>query len=613
MPKLDWPRSEPIYEVATERDVMVPMRDGVCLASDIHRPARGGLPVERAFPVLLERTPYNKGDPRRVQQATYFVPRGYVVVFQDCRGRFGSEGHFTKYTADGQDGYDTLAWLARQPWCNAKVGTFGISYGAHTQSALACTTPPALGCMLLDSGGFSSAYHSACRNGGAFELRQVTWAYNQALVSREAQENPVVKAALAAEEIRAWFQRLPWRRGLSPLCWVPDYEEYLLEIWSHEVYDDYWKQVGLCAQEHYGAYSDVPMLHMGSWYDPYARTTTDNFTALSQMKKGPVRLLMGPWTHGQHSVTFAGDVDFGLEAAIEGNLALDYDDLRLRWFDRWLKGLDNGLDREPPVRIFVMGGGSGRTNQEGRLDHGGHWRWEREWPLARTSWAPFHFHPGGSLRPEAPGQAHPPSRYLFDPNHPVPTIGGNISSGLPIMEPGAFDQREGPRFYGSQEPYLPLASRHDVLVFQTPPLSADVEVTGPITVHLWVSSSTPDTDFTAKLLDVYPPSADYPQGFHMNVTDGILRARFRTSWERPEPLGPGQVYRLSIQLYPTSNRFQRGHRIRVDISSSNFPRFDVNPNTGENPALARRRQVAENAVYHDRERPSHILLPIVPE
>ena len=602
-----------LFEVDTEYNVPVPMRDGVQLGTDVHRPARDGRPVDGAFPVLLQRTPYNKSAENRVLEAAFFTSHGYVTVLQDCRGRYASQGGFSKYLDDGRDGYDTLEWLAKQPWCNGKVGTYGLSYAAHTQAALACMNPPHLACMWLDSGGFSNAFLSGCRNGGAFELRQVTWAFREAMQSPEVHDNPlVIKTALENQDIHSWFQRMPWKKGHSPLRWTPDYEDYLLEIWSHEIFDEYWQQTGLCAEAHYAHFSGVPQVHMGSWYDPYARTTTDIFVALSQMKIGPVRLIMGPWTHGARSVTHAGDIDLGAQSMLDNNLAPDYNHLRLRFFDHWLKGKDEGLAEEPPVRIFVMGGGSGRRNSEHRLDHGGRWRQEREWPLARATNTPYYLHPGGSLSTAAPEGEFPPTRYLFDPNQPVPTIGGNISSGQPIMEPGGFDQRESSEFFGCRPPYLPLASRPDVLVFQTGPLTEDLEATGPISVHLWIASSAADTDFTAKLLDVYPPSQDYPEGYALNLTDGILRAKFHSSWEKPELLEPGSVYPITIQLFPTSNLFVQGHRIRLDISSSNFPRFDVNSNTGENPALSSVKVAAQNSVYHDAQHPSHLLLPLVP-
>ena len=605
-------RSEPTYGVHLEKDIMVPMRDGVRLATDVYRPALNGQPVDRAFPVLLQRTPYNKESRGASETAAYFVGRGYVIMRQDTRGRYKSEGTFTKYVDDAEDGFDCVEWIAQQPWSDGQIGTYGTSYGAHTQGAMAAMNPPHLATMFINSGAFSNAFMSSCRHNGAFELRQVTWAFNQALLSKEAASDPIVREALQATNLADWFTRMPWKRGHSPLKWVPDYENYLLEIWTHSDYDDYWKQPGLCAEAHYDTWSDIPQLHMGSWYDSYTRTTCDNYTALSKQKKGPVRLLMGPWTHGQHSASYAGEVDFGPTSPLDGTLAEDYNDFLLMWFDAWLKGLDNGVREEPPVRIFVMGGGDGRKNAQGRLNHGGTWRYEQGWPLARTRYTNYYLHADDALTTQAPTTSVPPSRYQFDPDHPVPTIGGNLSSGPGILEPGAYHQQERPDKYGSREPYLPLSSRHDVLVFQTPPLEEDVEVTGPITVNLWISSSAVDTDFTAKLLDVYPANEDYPHGFDMNLTDGIMRARYRSSYEKAELMEPGEIYLLSFLLYPSSNLFRKGHRIRVDISSSNFPRFDVNPNTGEPLGSSIRKMIAENAVYHDSQHPSHVILPIIP-
>ena len=601
------------YQVHSEHSIMVPMRDSVRLAADIHRPAQDGQPLEGPFPVLLHRTPYGKSIEAAVSEASFFVSRGYVTVVQDCRGRYDSEGGFTKYIHEGPDGYDTLDWLAQQPWCNGKIGTFGLSYAAHTQTALACLKPPNLACMWLDSGGFSNAFHSGCRNGGAFELRQVTWAFRQAMESPATHQHPLVtKAALDRQDIHQWFQRMPWKKGHSPLQWTPEYEDFLLNMWTRETLDSYWQQVGLAADSYYGEFASVPQMHMGSWYDPYARSTTDNFVGLSRVKKAPVGLIMGPWTHGARSVTHSGDIDLGPLSTLDRNLDQDYNHLRGRFFDRWLKGIENGWGDEPPVRVFVMGGGSGQRNPDGRLDHGGRWRSEPEWPLVRAKNTPYYLQPDGGLALQVPQGIHPPSRYLFDPQHPVPTVGGSISSGEPVMVAGGYDQRESLEFHGSTPPYLPLASRPDVLVFQTVPLPQDLEVTGPISVHLWIASSVVDTDFTAKLLDVYPPSHDYPEGYALNLTDGILRAKFRETWERSRLLEPGAVYPITIQLYPTSNLFIHGHRIRVDISSSNFPRFDVNGNTGENPGTSPVKTPAQNSVFHDAEHPSHALLPILP-
>lgn len=602
-------------------DAMVPMRDGVRLATDIYLPPDWS--EGDRLPVLMERTPYDKrgsnhGDftrdePRlrsKPEIARWFAEAGYAFVLQDCRGRYGSEGVFTKYLNEAEDGADTLAWLLEQPWCDGRVGTMGLSYGAHVQSALACLDPPGLAAMFLDSGGFSSAYHGGARQGGAFELKQLTWARKHALLAPESEADPVRRAALEAEDIGVWARRR-WRRGYSPLAAAPEYEAFILEQWDNDRLTDFWKQIGIYARGYYDRYADVPMVHMASWYDPYSQTAIDNFMGLAPIKRGPVKLVLGPWTHGQRSVTHAGDVDFGPEATLDGHVGTDYFTLRRDWFDRHLRGRDIAEPLPAPVRIFVMGGGSGRRNADGRLDHGGHWRDEQEWPLARTVPTVLHLHGDGALRPAAPESGAPPLAYDFDPADPVPTIGGAIASGAPLMFAGAYDQRETAELYGATKPGRALADRADVLVFETPPLDGDVELTGSVVAHLHVASSAVDTDFTIKLVDVHPPSADYPRGYAMNLAHGILRARFRNGFATPEPMEPGSVYMLSIPTFPTSNLFLAGHRIRIEVSSSNFPHFDVNPNSdwrlpGAPP------QVARNRIHVDRDHPSHVVLPVIP-
>ena len=613
------------YEVALTSEVAVPMRDGVRLATDIYRPARDGRPAPGRFPVILERTPYGKTVPSRseisvreplaksrAEVARVFVSQGYVVVYQDCRGRYGSEGQFVKYLSDGLDGYDTCAWIVAQPWCDGKIGTMGLSYAAHTQGALACTDPPGVAAMVLDSGGFANAYQDGIRQGGAFELKQVTWAYSEAMESPSVRRDPVRLKALQAIDIRGWFARMPWKRGHSPLSAAPEYETYVYDQWEHGEFGPFWKRLGIYAQGYYDRFRDAPMVFISSWYDPYPRSATDNYIALSRLKKGPVRLILGPWTHGDRTLTYAGDVDFGPQACLDGNLAPDFLTLRLRFFDAWLKGKRNGAAAEPAVRLFVMGGATGRRNAQGRMDHGGRWRTETDWPIPDTRLTPFYLHGDGRLSTDTPAVAAEPMAYDFDPAHPVPSIGGTITSGKPVMQGGAFDQREGPHVFGCQEPYLPLAARPDVLVFESAPLEADVEVTGAIEARLWISSDRTDTDFTLKLIDVHPPNDDYPDGFAMNLTDGIMRVRYRNSWERPQMLAPGEVAQVTVAAFPTSNLFKAGHRIRLDISSSNFPHFDVNPNTGAPEGLGVTRQVARNTVYVDAARASHVLLPVIP-
>jgi putative CocE/NonD family hydrolase len=544
--------------------------------------------------------------------AQWFVRRGYVVVYQDCRGRYDSEGHFVKYLQDGEDGYDTMQWLARQPWCDGRVATMGLSYAAHTQVSAACLAPKALAAMVVDCGGFSNAYRSGIRNGGALEMKQVTWAFNQACESPLAKSDPVVRAALAQEDLRDWFQAMPWKRGHTPVRHVPEYEDYLFEQWTHGAFDDYWRQLGIYAEGWHEGFADVPQIHMSSWYDAYVPTALENYMGLKARKRGPVRLIMGPWTHGDRSKSWSGDVDFGPAATIDGNLAAHWRELRLRWFDRWLKGRDNGVEQEPAVRLFLMGGGSGRRDAAGRMQHGGRWIAASDWPLPQTRFERYYLHRNGELSPQLPEVDAAAHSYDYDPDDPVQTIGGPLTSGRPVFDGGAFDQCEDPRFFGCKRPGLPLSARRDVLVFETPPLTEDVAVMGPLKITLYVSSSCTDTDFTAKLVDVHPGNPDYPRGYAMNIADGNLRARYRDSWERPRLKTPGAVYQINIEPYATCNLFKAGHRIRVDISSSNFPRYDLNYNTGEAEGEARRKQIATNTVYLDSARASHIVLPIVP-
>lgn len=616
---------QPEYEFVVARDVMVAMRDGVRLATDIYRPARKGMAEAGKFPVILERTPYGKAQVSRSEidagmtesrprpeVAAWFVRHGYVVVYQDCRGRYASEGEFVKYLSDGEDGYDTVEWLATQPWCNGKVATMGLSYAAHTQGSLACLNPPALAAMVIDSGAFSNAYLSGIRSGGAFEMKQVTWAFNQAKLSPLAKADATVRAALDQENLLDWFKMMPWKLGHSPVRYVPEYEDYLFEQWTHGAFDGYWKQLGIYAEGYYKQFADVPQIHMSSWYDAYVRTAIDNYTALRKKKRGPVRLIMGPWTHGDRCKTFSGDVDFGPAATIDNNLAPHWRAFRLRWFDHWIQGVANGVDAEPAVRLFLMGGGSGRRNLEGRLDHGGRWIAGNDWPLPQTKFTNFYLHADGKLDRAKPAATAVARQYDFDPADPVPTMGGPLTSGAPVFEGGAFDQCEDKRFFGVRHPGLPLAARHDVLVFETAPLEEDVAVIGPIVVKLFVASNCVDTDFTAKLIDVHPPNSDYPRGFAMNLCDGILRCRYRDSWEKPALMKPGKTYEIAIEPFATCNLFKAGHRIRLDISSSNFPRYDVNSNTGEPAGRAQTKRVATNTVFVDRKRASHVVLPIVP-
>jgi len=598
------------YEVLIEHNVMIPMRDGLRLATDIYFPADSDRCAGGTFPVILERTPYGKDSPRNVLKAKYFARRGYVCAIQDVRGRFHSEGEWYPFAQEAPDGYDTVEWFGTQSWSTGKVGTMGDSYAGSDQSALATLAPPHLATMIVAVGA-SNYYHSSMRHNGVLEQRFLVYIFRMAITSKEAGADPNLKKELIklfTEKMPEIVRRFPLKKGATILRRLPSLERWALDILTRGDYDGYWKEHrGYAISEYYQEHADVPTLYLGGWYDSYARNTCESYMALSRMKRTPQYLLMGPWTHGKYEINHAGDLDFGTEAQIS------YEDLKLAWFDYFLKGMTTEVASWPPVRIFTMGTGDGRrviagapgetAEYPGRINHGGFWRGVKDWPIPGTRFIPYYLLRDGTLSLKKPdGSDMAPSRFTFDPKDPVPTIGGGLSAADSVMKPGAFDQRG--------KDTLPLLSRADVLTFQTPPLDTGTEITGPIEVHLWASSSAVDTDFTAKLMDVYPPSDDYPDGLAINLTDSITRARYRNGYEKPELMSPGKPYEFVFQLYPTSNVFKKGHRIRLDISSSNWPRFDVNPNTGGPLGLEQRCEIAHQAIYHDAERPSHIVLPL---
>ena len=620
-------RYEPAYEtVQAESNLMLEMRDGVRLATDVFRPASEGVPVAGPFPALLHRTPYDKTSTRLVEQARWFAARGYVVVLQDLRGLYFSEGVFHKYHEyDAPDGFDTIEWIAGLDYTTDQVGMWGTSYGAHTQADAAKLAPPALITMVLTMGGLSDAWTHKVRNHGAFELgQQLGWAHGQL---RAVTDEPAIRRRLEAEGPADWFPLTPFRRGENPLSGAPNFEDYYLEMQNHGDYDEYFRGIGRNWTEYYEGTSDASMLHVGGWYDSYAPGTIQNFNMLARTENTRERtLLMGPWTHAATTRSYAGEVEFG-EAAALPDFAREF---HLRWFDRQLEvgeprageslfpdapGMDGHL--VPRITYFLMGGGDGHRDENGRLFHGGEWRAARSWPLPRHPTTPFHLRADGRLTREPAGDDEGSSRYLYDPEHPVPTIGGAFSGAL---KRGGYDQRErlfvslegGSEngFFGSEVEGRRTADRPDVLVFETEPLTEDLVVAGLVTARLWVSSSAPDTDFTAKLVDVYPPSADWPEGFDLNLTDGILRARYRDSREEASFMEPGEVYPIEIHLFPTANRFRAGHRVRLEISSSNYPRFDPNPNTGEPLGRHTRMETAENVIHHSAAHPSSLQIRV---
>ncbi len=589
-------RPEPLQ---ISKDVMMPTRDHTKLATDIYTPScpSGGCPV------LMHRTPYDKSDPAAVAIARTLAAHGYVVVVQDMRGRHHSEGVFEKYDdQDGRDGYDAVEWAARLPHTDGQVGMYGTSYAAHTQADISKLHPPHLRTLVLNMGGMSNAWDHSVRNDGAFEIgRQLSWAWEQII---EDAKDPVVRKGLQEERLNDWYTALPLKPGLSPLSLSPHYEKYYQEESTLSDYGPYWTRLSMNWADHYAETSDIPMLQIGGWYDIYLRGTILNWRGLRKLKKADQRLLIGPWTHHRDNKTYAGDVDFGPDAAIN-----DFDiGFHLRWFDHYLKHINNDIGRQAPVRYFLMGGGDGHKTASGRLQNGGVWKDATDWPPPEAQPLVLFLADDGNLAGQT-GTSGTDS-YISDPAHPVPTIGGSVSARL---RDGAYDQRERPDMPGSRPPYLPLAARSDVVVYQTAPLTHDVTVAGPIKVKLFVSSTGVDTDFTAKLIDVFPPDADYPNGFAMNIADGIRRMRYRNGLLKAKLIRPGKIYETEIDPFDTANVFRAGHRIRLDISGSNFPRFDVNPNTGEPLGRNRMAIAVRNSVYRGAGHASSVTLWVMPE
>ncbi|MEM7104898.1 MAG: CocE/NonD family hydrolase [Bacteroidota bacterium] len=590
--------------IMVAQNVMIPTKGGIHLATDIYFPVKEGSIVNEKLPVLLQRTPYGKTADRFKPAIFLFTENDYIVAVQDLRGRYDSEGEFTKYNPlEAIDGANTVEWLSKLEQSSGQVGMWGTSYGAHTQADASKLDPKGLSAMIMNMGGMTNAWDHAVRQGGAFELgRELTWAWKQ--IPAEIKD-PVVQAHFKLEQIKDWYTVWPFRKGLNPLSIAPNFEDYILEELTHSDYTDFWKKMGINWVEYYAQTADVPMIHVGGWYDIFLRGTIQNFQELDRLHTTPKWLIVGPWTHGGNHKTFAGDVDFG-EVATIPNFRTGY---QLDWFNHLLK--NKTVDRLPsqPIQLFVMGTGDGSKTVEGRLNHGGFWIETDNWPLKTAEPTTYYFHENGTLSLVPPPQGPASKTFTFDPKNPVPTLGGNVSA---RVKDGGFNQRERPDFIGSKAPFLPLKSRPDVLVFQTPPLEEDVQVIGPIRIKLYCSSDAVDTDFTVKLVDVYPPTEDFPGGFDLNITDGIVRMSYRNDRTERELIEPNKVYEVTINPFPTANVFKKGHRIRIDVSSSNFPRWDVNPNTGEPLGQHRRVISADNTVYHSTEYPSHVVLPIVP-
>jgi len=634
--------SEPRYAVHADLNVMVETRDGTRLATDVYRPAdpETGEPIDDPTPALLDRTPYGKRG-AQMRHGEWYASRGYVVAIQDVRGRFDSEGEFYIFVNEPTDGYDTVEWLAEQDYCDGQVGTLGTSYGAWVQSALATQDPPHLEAMFVNMGA-ANGREATFRQNGAFELRWLCWAYTLgAGFSNEALADAEIQETFADVDMRDILADSPVERGETPLAELPDYEAWAFDIMeSGAASEELWQSPGIDFERYHDESADVPTVYSGGWYDSYTKATCDNFESLVEKKDADHFLLVGPWTHlarlpGLHDHSdellfplpswqnpTAGDLAFG-EAAVR-----NYRETRLHFFDHYLKGMDSW--DEPTVQFFRMGTSDGHRTDADQLFHGGSWETAEAWPPADTEYVTYYAHGDGSLSTEAPEAGDSTTTYEFDPDDPVPTIGGNCSSyityeqreesvrAFPLGDRplqnitgwGGFDQRTTEDTFGAEPPYGPLDDREDVIAFRTPPLESPVSIAGPIRVRVYGSTDGPDTDFTAKLIDEYPESEAHPDGYALNLCDAICRGRFRGYREEPDLLEPGDVYEFYMEPYDTANVFEAGHRIRLDVSSSNFPRFDVNHNTGGPLYGGEEKRVATNTVHHERDHPTQIELPV---
>jgi putative CocE/NonD family hydrolase len=578
-----------IEEITVQRNVPAVMRDCTTLNSNVYRPAAGG-----PYPVLLTRLPYGKD---LSADTTYFdsmkaARRGYVVVVQDVRGRYASEGKFTPFVREFEDGYDSVEWAARLPGSNGTVGMFGLSYFGKTQWHATVMQPPSLR-SLAPGQTWGNHLNGVQMRGGVQELGLMQYWAQSALaleiLFREHREEPekieekLPHLVASIDELLAGggygalpLAELPDPHGLTPFVRGGFARGLDHEDWDYLNIDGKYDRV------------EVPAFHIGGWYDCFIGDTLRQYGAMKERAQAagmrPPRLLVGPWTHGNFGST-VGDLDFGVgSSGLFLNYRGDLTDAHLRWFDATLKGDEGALEETPPVEVFVM--------VENR------WRGYEEWPIPGSYSERWHLHAGGLLSREKPAQSEP-DEYDYDPKAPVPTIGGAILM-APIHRPGARDQR-------------PNEERPDVLVYTSEVLQRDYTVLGPVHVTIFAASSTPDTDFVARLVDVHS------DGRAIVVTDGIIRASARESYPapgvirpaKPGHVEPGRVYAYAIDLWATGITFKAGHQIRVEITSSSFPRWERNPNTGESGVRSARTEVGRQRIFHDPERPSHLTLTVV--
>jgi uncharacterized protein len=574
--------------VIEQRDAPVPMRDGVRLTADIWRPD-----TDRPVPVLVSRTPYGKAMIALMSAPAELAAAGFAVILQDCRGRFGSEGTWGYVHCEVDDGYDTVEWAAAQPWSNGRVGMFGASYMGYTQWLAAVARPPHLEVMApeccaadywaasFDSGG---AFRLALRLGWTASLVAAMapeWGIEDPALDKLRQAFLDARAAVITADPKAIRMSREATKSLLDNVYltrpIEDNElwhgraSWLDEIFEHESRDDSnWRRVNPAT--HYGVL-DLPAVHVGGWYDIHLEGILQNFVGMqrqapTERARRAQRLLVGPWAHWTPTVPVVGDVDFGPEAV------LDTTQLRIDWFRHWLQdGTDPGW---APVRLFVMGQNT--------------WRDEQEWPLGRTEYTPWYLGRDGRFGPEAPGEGEAPDSFTYDPRRPVPTLGGRLLGSGEVA--GPLDQQD-------------LGARSDVLVYTSERLVEPMELTGPVRAELWVATDAPDTDFTAVLIDVHP------DGTAWNLCEGAVRAR-HSQVERP--LAPGAVYQFTVNLVATSMLLPAGHRLRLHVSSSSFPEWEPNPNTGRPVGVDTEADLrpAHQQVFHDARHPSQVVLPVIP-
>lgn len=566
-------RADEPFAVVIQRGVAAKMRDGVTLRADVYRPKADG-----KFPVLLTRTPYDKSGAFNAATCTRVAEAGYVCVAQDVRGRYASEGEWYPFKHESEDGYDTIEWLAHQPWSTGMIGMWGASYVGATQMLAAIARPPHLaGIFPIIT---TSNYHEDWTyQGGAFQQ----W-FDEEWTTGLA-EDTLRRETGGIQKPLEWMNTLPLTdypviKSGDTKNIAPYFQDWL----AHPNYDDYWKQWAIDAD-----YSriQVPAYHVGGWYDIFLGGTIRNFQGLkagagTEFARKEQRLIVeiGGHAGGGRKI---GDVDFGAAAP------WDETGLMLRWYDYLIKNVMNGMEKEKPVRVFTMGRDE--------------WRDFDDWPPPNATTERMYLHSSGkangsggkgSLSSTAPGVGETPDSYVYDPANPVQTRGGPLCCDNSLLEAGPKEQKD-------------IEMRDDLLIYSTEPLGQDVDVTGPVTVELYVRSSAVDTDFTAKLVDLAPT------GFAQNITEGILRMRYRNSREKPENMIPGQIYKITVDLWATSNVFLAGHRLRLEVSSSNYPRFDRNLNTGEvDIAHATRKVTATNTIVHDAAHPSAVVLSVLP-